>query len=75
MSFPADGMDPNHRNSIEEVKNMMESQHSGHYTVFNLAEKSYPASRYIVENRLNPVLTVQLNLYYKSRKDYVFVSL
>jgi len=70
MSFPSDGLDPGYRNSIEEVKNMMESQHSGHYTVFNLAEKSYPSTRYPTGNLIHtpwpagttPALDVTLEL-------------
>ena len=33
------------RNHIDDVRNMMESQHGGHYTVYNLAERSYPPSK------------------------------
>ena len=34
------------RNHIEDVKTMMESQHCGHYTVYNLSERTYSASRF-----------------------------
>ena len=35
------------RNHIDDVRNMMESQHGGHYTVYNLAERSYPPSKWV----------------------------
>jgi phosphatidylinositol-3,4,5-trisphosphate 3-phosphatase/dual-specificity protein phosphatase PTEN len=34
------------RNHIEDVKTMMESQHGGHYTLYNLCERTYAASRF-----------------------------
>eukprot|EP00092_Neocalanus_flemingeri_P012469 GFUD01013442.1.p1 GENE.GFUD01013442.1~~GFUD01013442.1.p1 ORF type:complete len:1133 (-),score=359.01 GFUD01013442.1:1165-4563(-) len=46
MSFPAEGLESAYRNHIDDVKGMMESQHGGHYTVYNVSERSYPATKY-----------------------------
>jgi len=46
MSFPADGFESAYRNHIDDVRGMMESQHSEHYTVFNVSERCYHESKY-----------------------------
>jgi len=46
MSFPAEGIESAYRNHIEDVKGMMETQHTGHYTVYNVSERTYPANKY-----------------------------
>jgi len=46
MSFPAEGLESAYRNHIEDVRGMMESQHCDHYTVYNVSERIYPASKY-----------------------------
>jgi len=46
MSFPAEGLESAYRNHIEDVRGMMESQHGGHYTVYNVSERAYSESKY-----------------------------
>ncbi|XP_023343351.1 cyclin-G-associated kinase [Eurytemora carolleeae] len=53
MAFPVEGIESTYRNHIEDVKNMMETAHSGHYTVYNLAERTYPGTRYPTGSLVN----------------------
>jgi len=46
MSFPAEGLESAYRNHIEDVRGMMESQHCGHYTVYNVSERMYSDTKY-----------------------------
>ena len=46
MSFPAEGLESAYRNHMEDVRGMMEVQHSGHYAVYNVSERLYPASKF-----------------------------
>jgi len=46
MSFPAEGIESAYRNHIEDVKAMMEAQYAGNYQVYNVSERSYPATKY-----------------------------
>jgi len=46
MSFPAEGLESAYRNHIEDVRGMMESQHNGHYTVYNVSERVYSDTKY-----------------------------
>lgn len=47
MSCPTDGMDlSSYKNSIEDIRQILEARHAGHYAVFNLCEKKYAAARF-----------------------------
>jgi len=46
MSFPAEGLESAYRNHIDDVRGMMESQHAGHYTVYNVSERTYSDTKY-----------------------------
>jgi cyclin G-associated kinase len=47
MSCPSDGMDlSSYKNSIEDIRQIMEARHSGHYAIFNLCEKKYQPARF-----------------------------
>lgn len=46
MSFPAEGLESAYRNHIDDVRGMMESQHCGHYTVYNVSERSYSDTKF-----------------------------
>jgi len=46
MSFPTEGLESAYRNHVEDVKAMMEGSHANHYCIYNLAERSYPSSKY-----------------------------
>lgn len=46
MSLPVDGIDYNYKNQIEDIRQMMENYHSGHYAIVNVCERKYPASRF-----------------------------
>jgi len=46
MSFPAEGLESAYRNHIEDVRAMMEAQYEGNYQVYNVSERSYPASKF-----------------------------
>lgn len=40
MSCPTDGMDlSSYKNSIDDIRQILEARHAGHYAVFNLCEK------------------------------------
>ena len=46
MSFPAEGLESAYRNNIEDVRAMMESKHSNHYTVLNVSERPSNPTKY-----------------------------
>ena len=46
MSLPAEGLESAYRNHIDDVRAMMESKHSGHYTVYNVSERASNPSKY-----------------------------
>uniref|UniRef100_A0A8C4NBY7 Cyclin G associated kinase n=1 Tax=Eptatretus burgeri TaxID=7764 RepID=A0A8C4NBY7_EPTBU len=46
MSFPAEGVESAFKNHIEDVKLFLDSRHPGHYSVFNLATRTYRHSRF-----------------------------
>ena len=47
MSCPTDGMDlSSYKNAIEDIRQILEARHAGHYAVFNLCEKKYAAARF-----------------------------
>ena len=47
MSLPAEGLESTvYKNNIDDVRAMMESRFSGHYTVYNVSEKPSNPSKY-----------------------------
>ena len=46
MSLPTEGIESAYRNHIDDVRIMMESKHSGHYTVYNVSERMSNPSKY-----------------------------
>ena len=46
MSLPVEGLESAYRNHIDDVRAMMESKHSGHYTVYNVSERASNPSKY-----------------------------
>jgi len=46
MSLPAEGLESAYRNHIDDVRAMMESKHSGHYTVYNVSERQSNPTKY-----------------------------
>ncbi|XP_078575507.1 cyclin-G-associated kinase-like [Branchiostoma floridae x Branchiostoma japonicum] len=41
MSFPAEGIEATIKNNLEEVRLYLDSRHTGHYAVYNLAQRTY----------------------------------
>lgn len=47
MGYPADGVESLYRNPMAQVQKFLESQHPGHYKVYNLcSERSYPPEKF-----------------------------
>eukprot|EP00095_Tigriopus_kingsejongensis_P003085 maker-scaffold210_size256293-snap-gene-1.23 protein:Tk03085 transcript:maker-scaffold210_size256293-snap-gene-1.23-mRNA-1 annotation:"cyclin-g-associated kinase" len=46
MSYPAEGLDYTSRNQLEDIRQIMEANHLGHYAIVNLCERHYPALRF-----------------------------
>jgi len=41
MAFPGEGLEVAYRNSLEDVADMLKSEHGDHYMVYNLSERTY----------------------------------
>jgi protein-tyrosine phosphatase len=41
MAFPGEGLEAAYRNSLEEVADMLKSEHGDNYMVYNLSERTY----------------------------------
>ena len=46
MAWPGSGVEKLYRNDIKAVRKYLNTMHSGHYKVYNLAEKSYDAAEF-----------------------------
>lgn len=44
MGYPSTGIESSYRNPAKEVSSLLERKHSGHYTVFNLTDRTYDSS-------------------------------
>jgi cyclin G-associated kinase len=51
MSYPAEGVESAFKNSIDEVRNFLESKHRGSYAVYNLSQRTYRVTKF--ENRVS----------------------
>ncbi|XP_059173806.1 cyclin-G-associated kinase-like [Physella acuta] len=51
MSYPAEGMESAFKNSIDDVRNYLESRHRGSYAVYNLSQRGYRVAKF--ENRVS----------------------
>ncbi|CAG5134697.1 unnamed protein product, partial [Candidula unifasciata] len=51
MSYPAEGVESAFKNSIDEVRNFLESKHRGSYAVYNLSQRTYRGAKF--ENRVS----------------------
>ncbi|BFY99570.1 hypothetical protein BsWGS_02610 [Bradybaena similaris] len=51
MSYPAEGVESAFKNSIDEVRNFLESKHRGCYAVYNLSQRAYRVAKF--ENRVS----------------------
>ena len=47
MSYPSDSnLDYHAKNPLEDIKQIMEARHMGHYAIVNVCEKKYPPQRF-----------------------------
>ena len=46
MAFPASGLESFYRNSIDDVKKLIESRHSFNYLIINLSDRKYDYSKF-----------------------------
>ena len=53
MGYPSTGFESSYRNPAKEVSSLLENKHSGHYTVFNLTDRTYDASIFPTAQVLN----------------------
>ena len=46
MSYPAEGMESAIKNHIDDVREFLEANHPGSYTVYNLSNRSYRTAKF-----------------------------
>jgi hypothetical protein len=46
MAFPASGLEATYRNDINEVSDMLLSEHNGHFRIYNLTERLYDYTKF-----------------------------
>ena len=46
MAYPASGFESLYRNSIDEVRTLIESRHGQNYIIFNLSDRKYDYSKF-----------------------------
>jgi len=46
MAFPASGVESKYRNDINEVSDMLHSEHGTNFRVYNLTERTYDYSKF-----------------------------
>jgi protein-tyrosine phosphatase len=51
MAFPADGVEATYRNHIDDVAELLRTNHQNHYLIYNLSNRNYDTTKF-EENRV-----------------------